>query len=396
MSIAEKDASGGGAKSADAEKGRPKIEAREDNGRTTVALSGVWTTRTIQLVDGEMRKLADNDNGAISIDLSGIERMDTAGAWVVERLVAARADKGADTEVLGGSEAVSTLLDAVGESAHNKDEVKKPAKPFFFLRWLEALGRNVYAIRDDFIAAMNVLGGTIRGAQSKAGRGHAINLTAIVHHMDRMGVGAIPVVVLMSAIVGAIIAQQGAYQLRYFGAEIFVVDLVGILALRELGVLMTAIMIAGRSGSAITAEIGSMKMREEVDALKVIGLNPVGVLVFPRLVALVLVVPLLTILADFAALGGAILTTYVYSNISPSTFIERMHTSIDLSTIFAGLIKAPFMALIIGTVAAVEGMKVGGSAESLGARVTASVVKAIFVVVIIDGFFAIFYAAIDF
>ena len=149
----------------------------------------------------------------------------------------------------------------------------------------------------------------------KLGRGHASIMAAIVNQIDRMGVGAIPVVVLMSAIVGAIVAQQGAYQLAYFGADIFVVDLVGILVLRELGVLMTAIMIAGRSGSAITAEIGSMKMREEVDALTVIGLNPIGVLVFPRLVALVIALPCLTIAANFAALGGAIVVSWFYSDI---------------------------------------------------------------------------------
>jgi phospholipid/cholesterol/gamma-HCH transport system permease protein len=211
-----------------------------------------------------------------------------------------------------------------------------------------------------------------------------------------MGVGAIPVVVLMSAIVGAIVAQQGALQLRYFGADIFVVDLVGILVLRELGVLMTAIMIAGRSGSAITAEIGSMKMREEVDALTVIGLNPVGVLVFPRLVALVIALPCLTVAANFAALGGAILVSWFYSDIAPAAFIDRLRSAIDVSTIAVGLIKAPFMAMVIGVLAAVEGLQVGGSAESLGRHVTASVVKSIFVVVILDGMFAVFFAAIDF
>jgi phospholipid/cholesterol/gamma-HCH transport system permease protein len=211
-----------------------------------------------------------------------------------------------------------------------------------------------------------------------------------------MGVGAVPVIVLMSGIIGAIIAQQGAFQLRYFGAEIFVVDLVGILVLREIGVILTAIMVAGRSGSAITAEIGSMKMREEVDALTVIGLNPVGVLVFPRLVALVIALPLLTIIANFAALGGAILVAWTYSDIAPEAFIARLRQSIDITTILAGLIKAPFMALIVGIIASVEGMKTGGSAESLGRRVTASVVKAIFVVIVVDGLFAMFYAAIDF
>jgi len=243
---------------------------------------------------------------------------------------------------------------------------------------------------------MNILGATIRGAQLKMGRGHALNPAAIVNQMDRMGVGALPVIILMSTIIGAIIAQQGAFQLRVFGAEIFVVDLVGILVLREIGVLLTAIMIAGRTGSAITAEIGTMKMREEVDALKVIGLNPVGVLVFPRLVALVICLPLLTIIADFAAIGGAMFVSYVYSGISPDTFIERLRDAIGLNTYYAGLIKAPFMAIIIGIMAAVEGMKVEGSAESLGRRVTASVVKSIFVVIVVDGLFAMFYAAIDF
>ncbi|MNY00589.1 putative phospholipid ABC transporter permease protein MlaE [compost metagenome] len=160
--------------------------------------------------------------------------------------------------------------------------------------------------------------------------------------------------------------------------------------------LLTAIMIAGRSGSAITAEIGSMKMREEIDALKVIGLNPVGVLVFPRLVALTIALPLLTILANFAALFGAAIVALLYSGITFEVFLSRLHGAVEESTIAAGMIKAPFMALIIGIVAAVEGMKVGGSAESLGQHVTSSVVKSIFVVILVDGLFAIFYAAIDF
>ena len=238
--------------------------------------------------------------------------MDTAGAWLIERLVSAARAKGIETRIEGQNEVASILLDAVGDAAREEGQATgEAARPNFLIRALAALGERVYEMRDDFLAAMNILGATIRGGQMKLGRGHGINLAAIFNQIDRMGVGAIPVVVLMSAIVGAIVAQQGAYQLRYFGADIFVVDLVGILVLRELGVLMTAIMIAGRSGSAITAEIGSMKMREEVDALTVIGLNPVGVLVFPRLVALVVALPCLTIAANFAALGGGIVDLLV-------------------------------------------------------------------------------------
>ncbi|MBL0936560.1 MAG: MlaE family lipid ABC transporter permease subunit [Rhizobiaceae bacterium] len=383
--------------SAENDLARPAIERRDEGGRLVCMLSGDWDTQTVALVDDEMRELENaKDAQRLSVDVSRVGRMDTAGAWVVERLVHAHRSRGAEVAVSGQTESLGILFDAVGETLRKPAEPAADDRKSFVIRTLEALGRNTYSLYGDFLASMHILGATIRGGQLKLGRGHSVNLAAIFNQIDRMGVGAIPVVVLMSFIVGAIVAQQGAFQLRYFGAEIFVVDLVGILVLREMGVLLTAIMVAGRSGSAITAEIGSMKMREEVDALTVIGLNPVGVLVFPRLVALVIALPCLTILANFAAIGGAITVTWVYSGITPDAFLDRMRSSIDIGTIMAGLIKAPFMALIIGIIGSVEGMKVGGSAESLGRHVTSSVVKSIFVVIVLDGMFAIFYAAIDF
>ncbi|MCX7303353.1 MAG: ABC transporter permease [Hyphomicrobiales bacterium] len=375
----------------------PRIEESEAGGMLTCRLAGNWTTRRVAGVDKAMRAIADRKGlTALVVDVAQVGRMDTAGAWLIQRLVATAREKGVDARLEGQSDVTKILLGAVAD-ASDKTMGRRAEKPAnFVVLILAAIGARVYEMRDDFLGAMNILGATIRGGQMKLGRGHGINMAAIFSQIDRMGVGAIPVVVLMSGIVGAIVAQQGAYQLSYFGADIFVVDLVGILVLRELGVLMTAIMIAGRSGSAITAEIGSMKMREEVDALTVIGLNPVGVLVFPRLVALVVALPCLSILANFAALGGGIAVTWLYSDIPPVQFIDRLRVAIDVSTIFAGLIKAPFMALIIGIIGAVEGLKVGGSAESLGKHVTASVVKSIFVVIILDGAFAVFYAAIDF
>ncbi|MEJ6784659.1 MlaE family ABC transporter permease [Aminobacter sp. Piv2-1] len=394
LTIGKREASGGAAGDS---KHRPQVAVAERNGVLACVFTGIWTTRTVAFVDAEMRKIeARTGFQALALDLAGIEKMDTAGAWIIDRLVSANERKGVRISVEGRSEAADILLGAVGEAARREAARAEAESPNIVIRFLETIGRRVYEMRDDFLAAMNILGATIRGAQMKLGRGHAVNPAAIFHQVDRMGVGAIPVVLLMSTIVGAIVAQQGAFQLSYFGADIFVVDLIGVLVLRELGVLMTAIMIAGRSGSAITAEIGSMKMREEVDALTVIGLNPIGVLVFPRLVALVVALPCLSILANFAALGGGMATAWFYSDIPPAAFIERLRVAIDLSTIFAGLIKAPFMALIIGTIASVEGLKVGGSAESLGRHVTAAVVKAIFVVIILDGLFAMFYAAIDF
>ncbi len=329
-----------------------------------------------------------------TIDLSAVSDMDTAGAWLVRRFITERRERGGSIEIVGGSPGMRELIEALPE------HVTAPEKPVDhrtrFERIFEPVGKVTISLWGDLIAMMFVLGSAVRGAQTKAGRGSGVSPASVVNQLDHMGVRAVPIITLMSFLIGAIIAQQGAFQLRYFGAEVFVVDLVGILQLREIGVLLTAIMIAGRSGSAITAEIGSMKMREEIDALKVIGLNPIGVLVFPRLVALTIALPLLTIVANFAALYGAAVVVWAYSGITFDVFITRLHEAVDYSTLATGMIKAPFMALIIGIIAAVEGMKVGGSAESLGRHVTASVVKSIFVVILVDGLFAMFYAAIDF
>lgn len=379
----------------------PEITVSTEDGGAVIALSGRWTSLSIARVDNQMRKLeaglADRlNNRNVKVDVAGISGLDTAGAWLIERLRVALMKQQISVKIENIRPVWGPLLQEVGAAVERYQMPEKPYRPFFVIAMLDKLGRFMAAAWDDFLMAMHILGATIRGSQMKSGRGNGISYAAIVNQIDRMGVGAIPVVLLMSTIIGAIIAQQGAFQLRYFGAEIFVVDLVGILVLREIGVLLTAIMIAGRSGSAITAEIGSMKMREETDALTVIGLNPVGVLVFPRLVALVIILPLLTIIADLSALAGAGFVAWSYSGIPPEAFLSRLREAITTSTYLAGLIKAPFMAMIIGVMASVEGMKVQGSAESLGRRVTSSVVKSIFVVIVVDGMFAIFYAAINF
>ena len=359
-------------------------------------LAGEWRNHSISPVlkaFGDLEK--SSGSGSLEIDVSGIDGIDTSGAWLIRRLLSAKAEQGRDAKLVGAEGTIEELVGALPE--------KTPAPPpndqdkrSLFDRVFSPVGKTMTEFAGDFVAAMHILGSAVRGAQLKFGRGSGVSPASVVTHIDRMGVRAVPIILLMSFLIGAIIAQQGAFQLRYFGAEIFVVDLVGILQLREIGVLITAIMIAGRTGSAITAEIGSMKMREEIDALTVIGLNPVGVLVFPRLVALTIALPLLTIVANLSALYGAAVITLVYSGITFDTFLSRLKEAVDFSSVASGMIKAPFMALAIGIVAAVEGMKVGGSAESLGQHVTSSVVKSIFAVILIDAMFAIFYSAIDF
>ena len=217
-------------------------------------------------------------------------------------------------------------------------------------------------------------------------------LTSMVHHLDRVGWRAVPIILLITFLIGAILAQQGIFHFRNFGADIYVVDMVGILVLREVGVLIVCVMVAGRSGSAYTAELGSMKMREEIDALRTMGFDPVEVLILPRILALVIAVPLLTFLGSMAALYGAGLVCWLYGGMTPDVFLARLREAIWLPTFAVGMIKAPFMALMIGLVACVEGLQVKGSAKSLGLQTTSSVVKSIFLVIVLDGLFAMFFA----
>jgi phospholipid/cholesterol/gamma-HCH transport system permease protein len=206
-------------------------------------------------------------------------------------------------------------------------------------------------------------------------------------------VRSIPIVCLMCFLIGAIVAQQGAFQLRRFGAEAFAAQLVAVLSLRELGVLLAAIMFAGRTGSAFTAELGSMKMREEIDALRVTGLDPIEVLVLPRVLALIIALPIVTILANFAALAGGAVTLSIYAGVEIAAFVDTLQNGIRTVHTFVGVSKAPAMALMIGLVSCYEGLRVKGSAESLGQRVTAAVVTSIFLVIVLDGIFAVVYAA---
>jgi phospholipid/cholesterol/gamma-HCH transport system permease protein len=261
---------------------------------------------------------------------------------------------------------------------------------------LEDIGSTVLSVAEDGRHLLGTLGDTVREMGRVIVSPRRFRGMAVARQVELTGVRAVPIIVVMSFLIGCIVAQQGAFQLRIFGASVFTVDLVGILTLRELAPLLTAIMVAGRSGSAITAELGSMRMREEIDALRVMGLEPASVLVLPRVLGLIISVPLLSFLSVLATLAGAMLTLWIYVDIMPVSFLQRLRDAVDFSSFWSGLIKAPFMALIIALIACTEGMLVKGSAESLGTHTTASVVKSIFMVIVVDGIFAVFYGAIGF
>jgi phospholipid/cholesterol/gamma-HCH transport system permease protein len=355
---------------------------------------GSWTANHAQIIESCLNNfLGDADQPErIILDLSKIVRLDTVGAWILDRLQHDLRLKGRTIDFVKAKSEHQTLLIEVAARGFFP---KKPKVDWPF-QSLADLGKAEVKLWSEVINALSFVGEVVIASASVASWRRHFRAAAFVHQLELIALRGVPIILLISFLVGCIVAQQGVFQLRRFGADQFVVELVGILSLRELGLLLTAIMVAGRSGSSFTAELGSMKMREEIDALRVMGFDPIEVLIIPRLLALTVAMPLLTFLADIASLFGGGLVAYYYGNIEPRAFLSRLQAGIEMSTFMVGIIKAPFMAAIIGVIASIEGLSVEGSAEALGRRVTASVVKAIFLVIVADGFFAMFFAAIDY
>ena len=363
-------------------------------GRVRLVATGRWTNAFArsaeQLASGIGRLLGDAKQG--SIDVSGVTALDTFGAWLLERSVREQALNGVQVRLEGLKLSQQKLMAQVARSSGGV--AAAPEEPWGLLTAIEQIGRAVSGIGQDLVDFANMLGAIALAAAHVIVNPRRFRLTSAVHQLDRVGWQAVPIIALITLLIGGIIAQQGFFHFRRFGAEIYAVDMMGILVLREIGVLIVAIMVAGRSGSSYTAELGSMKMREEIDALSTMSLDPIEVLVLPRVTALVLALPMLTFLGMMAALFGGGLMATTYGGMSVAAFLYRMLDSITVTHFEVGIIKAPFMALVIGVVAAMEGLKVGGSAESLGLRTTASVVKSIFLVIVLDGLFAMFFASI--
>ena len=375
----------------EAKTGDLKIETFDDG--LVLSPLGAWTAEGVDAVARRAEKidLSGARGKTLAFDLGQLDRLDTVGVLVLHQLEARAAEIGATVEVHNAKPPHQRLLDALSDRGRGDPPAK--ASEFGPVTLLADVGESVVEIGKDAARATSFLGAVVAATGKLMLAPWRFRYTSTVVHLERVGLRAVPIIALISFLVGAIVAQQSIFQLKNFGATLFVVDLLGILVLRELGVLLTAIMVAGRSGSAFTAEIGSMKMREEIDALKTMGLDPIEILAMPRLVALVIAMPLLTFIASMSALLGGGLVAWLYGDVTPVTFLQRLKDALSLQTFFVGLVKAPFMAVVIGLIACTEGMKVEGSAESLGARTTSSVVKSIFIVIVLDGVFAMFFAA---
>lgn len=366
-----------------------------DAGGARVSLAGEWTLdhgKRLEELQAALAAALASDNRRVTLDIAGVDRLDTLGAHIVERAMHVAGADGVKVDLAGARPEHAILIEAVRLPG---DIVLPPARSRL-VDLLADVGRTVIGFGRDFAQGVSFIGEIVTATGRVLLRPGQFRGASFINQFEQIAFRGAPIIVLISFLVGCIVSQQGIFQLRRFGATAFVVDLVGIITLRELALLLTAIMVAGRSGSAFTAEIGSMKMREEIDALRVMGLNPVDVLVVPRILALILAVPFLTFLAAMAGLFGAGLVAWLYAGIAPETFLARLQSVITYRHFSVGLIKAPFMALVIGAIACIEGLNVKGSAESLGRQVTASVVKAIFMVIVVDGLFAIFFASINF
>lgn len=373
--------------------GDPKLERIAKGSALALCATGTWTASFAPVLErmvADAEKLAGGPQ-SIFIDVSEVAKLDTFGAWLIERLRRSLTQGPVEAQIAGLSANYSSLV----------DEVRRVrATPVIetgtitITGMLEQIGRTVAGLAGTVAGLLDMLGAVLAAGGRVLIHPRSLRLTSTVHHMEQVCWRAVPIIVLITFLIGCIIAQQGIFHFRRFGADIFVVDMLGVLVLREIGVLLVAIMVAGRSGSAYTAELGSMKMREEIDALRTMGFDPIEVLVLPRMLALVLALPILAFLGAMAALYGGGLVAWLYGGVDPEAFLLRLRDAISIDHFIVGIVKAPVMAAVIGIVACVEGLAVQGSAESLGQHTTASVVKGIFFVIVMDGVFAIFFASI--
>lgn len=329
----------------------------------------------------------------VCIDLSDVTAFDATGAWLLRRSAARFVDDKGGLRWVGASEAQQRILDLL-EAHPEAEATEPPARPPASLQIFEEIGRSLFSSGRAALRTLGFLGLLLVSLFRILLRPRLFPWTALVHHMSEAGVRAFPIVSLIGFLIGTVLAYQGVMQLSRFGANVFVVDLVAISILREIGILLTAIVVAGRSGSAFAAEIGSMKLSDEVDAMRTMGLDPFCRLVAPRSLALILMLPLLTMVANLAALLGGALGAWALADLAPSAFAHRLQGAVDGETLIVGLVKAPFFALLIALAGCYQGFCVRSGAAELGARTTRAVVQGIFLVIVMDALFSVFFAEV--
>lgn len=355
-----------------------------EDGRRVLHFEGDLTLPRLGVLPTRLDRLKGR---GFLLDLSGVDRMDTIGAWLVHRTASQR-----QGEIVGANDDQQVLLRQVAEA--DQPVRVHPEEPPPYERVLGEVGGATMMAWQTMLGLVSFFGALLITFWKVAGHPRRFRINAIVERFEVVGVHALGIIGLMSLLVGIVIAEQGAVELRQFGAEVFTVNLIGRAAMKELGVLMTAIMVAGRSGSSFAAELGSMKLAEEVAAMRTIGVSPMEALVLPRVMSTVLLMPLLGFYAALAAILGGGIFCWLSLEIPPITFIQRIREIVPSTDVWELLIKAPVFGLIIGMAGCFQGMQVEANAEEVGIRTTTAVVQAIFLVIVLDAFFAVFFTEI--
>ncbi|WP_103074309.1 MlaE family ABC transporter permease [Solilutibacter silvestris] len=354
----------------------------------TLLLGGDWTLRHVDTI---IALTKDTTPGpARTIDASAVVTLDSLGALALLHL-ARIANIGEDAIRFNDNQAA--LIEAIREVSDDRPE---PPRDYGVLAALDRMGRSVVRNWQQIVTLVAFLGETLAKMVRLVGQPQRIRLTSVVFQMEQVGLDAVPLILLLNFLVGAVIAFLGANVLKDFGATIFVVELVDISFLREFAVLLTAILLAGRTASAFAAQIGAMVSREEVDAMRTLGLDPVDVLVIPRVIALLVMLPLLTFLAMLAGLAGGMAVGAISLDIPMQAWMSRMESTIEVRHFVVGITKAPFFAMIIALIGCLQGLQVEGTAQSVGERTTASVVQSIALVIVLDALAAMWFMYMGF
>ena len=357
------------------------------NGKQVLSVAGEWTVWTVALVEEKLRntKIAYD---AI-LDVSALEKIDTSGAYLIDRALGALEGIDDPIEIRGEHPTIERLLGKVRKASPAAPP--DPIHPPGFIALLDRAGHGAVNAWQELLGLLSFIGETMATLGRLAANPRRIRWKSVVAIMEEAGLDALPIVCFLSFFIGLVIAFIGANLLAMFNASVFTVELVGIGMLREFGAVLTAILLAGRTDSAFTAQIGAMKMRQEIDAMRTIGLDPMEALVAPRLIALVLMTPLLTFAATISRIGGGLIAAWTAMNISPQMFISRFQEVVPPQHFWVGIAKAPVFALVVAMIGCRQGMLVEGDVVSLGRRTTSAVVQAIFMVIALDAMFAVLY-----